>query len=619
MLPGHRLSTLSLKSVALSDRFWLGCQQAMSSAGLMHQWKMCEDTGRIENLRRCARGDAGEYAGKRFNDSDVYKLMEACAYALSVNSDHPVKAKMEAVIDVIAEAQMDDGYLNSYVQVMIPEHRWRNLNGMHEMYCAGHLIEAGVAYYSATGERKLMDVGVRFADHVMSIFGPGKKLGYPGHQELELALVRLAGATGEQKYAEFAKWLTQARGTRPSPFEKELADSEVSGLLDGVAPLYIKNGKYDGAYAQDDVPLARQDRAVGHSVRAMYYYCGAVDCLGDDPPTMDAVKKIWDGLVSKQMYVTGGIGSSHRNEGFTIDYDLPNVDAYAETCAAIGLVFWGWRMYLLTGDTKYVDTLERALYNAVMSGVSADGKRYFYENPLESDGRHSRKPWYECACCPPNIARLVMSIGQYAVAASDCEISVAMPLAGRYETDCGTLSIKSNYPWGGSYILTVEKADGLKRVSLRRPEWADGIAIEVNGESTDSLSIDREWKDGDTVRVAVGMPAQWVESHPDVLTNAGRVALQRGPVVFSLEEHDLGAAPHLWSADTTQAVKTVEDSALGTVNLIAEGSLGHTSESALYSPAGEMQREPKSATFVPNYTWANRGANSMIVWVLRES
>ncbi len=617
-----RLRSLPLKSTTLTDSFWSAWQCQMSSTGLVHQWKQCQDTSRLENLRRCARRENGGFQGLRFNDSDVYKLLEATSYAISIGLANGLEAMVSEAIDLISASQQADGYINSFVQLSCPEMRWKSLSALHEMYCMGHLIEAAVSHFEATSKSRLLDVAKRCADHIMAQFPASGPPACGDHQELELALVRLSDVTGEEKYGDYARWQVQSRGTRPSRFEAELQDPAVVALTPGVKPLYIKDGVYDGAYAQDDMPLARQTRAVGHAVRAMYFYSGAVDTLADDEPTMTALHTIWDGLVSKQMYVTGGIGSSGRNEGFTDDYDLPNIDAYAETCAGIGLVYWAWRMFLVSGEGKFIDVLERALYNAVLSGVSESCDRYFYDNPLESDGRHERQPWFTCACCPPNIARLVMSIGQYAVASDEGTLYVAIPISGRYSSKAAEVAIEGDYPWTGDFSLRIARCDGLKRVALRRPDWAGSFAATVNGVNVESrvekgfIVIDREWRQGDLITVSCPMDAKWSAAHPSVQSCAGRTALQRGPLVYCLEQHDLGAAPQLWSAHVTSPVGVVRSSTgFGTVLLDAQGTLDTVAGSELYGPYDRSSTVARTARFVPYFTWANRGPNAMLVWV----
>ena len=354
-----------------------------------------------------------------------------------------------------------------------PDYRWKNTNSLHEMYCAGHLIEAGLAHRTATGSPFLFDVGRRFGDHILSLFGPGKRETYPGHQELELAFAALSKATDNSDYAELAQWMILTRGSRPSPYEAEINDPEVKRLASAAADLYFKNGQYEGGYSQDHKPLIESDRAVGHAVRAMYYYCGAVDCCYGSPGVSSALDSIWENLISKQMYITGGIGSSGSNEGFTVDYDLPNLNAYAETCAGIGLVFWAWRMHLATGKAVYIDVLERALYNAVLSGISLSTDHYFYDNPLESRGANVRQAWFSCACCPPNLARLLFSVQQYAISLRGEAAYLNIPLAGVYKVGGGDLKITSRYPWRGDFSLRFNGAGSLI-VKVRKPEWCVG-------------------------------------------------------------------------------------------------------------------------------------------------
>jgi DUF1680 family protein len=613
-----RLKTVPLRNARVTDRFWSEWQENMARTGIPHQWRQCVETGRLENLRRCARGESGGFVGYRFNDSDVYKLLEATSFAFALGmGDHLLETAGEA-IDLVAAAQMPYGYINSCVQLSFPSMRWRSLNAMHEMYCIGHLIEAGVAHFEATGKTRLLDVARRAAEHVMSQFPLGGSPVYGDHQEIEIALARLASATGDGRYLEYAAWQTSSRGSRPSPFEAELEDPEIVALTPGVKALYTKDGAYDGAYAQDDMPLAQQTRAVGHAVRAMYFYAGAVDSLERDETAMDALRRIWNGLVSKQMYVTGGIGSSGRNEGFTDDYDLPNLDAYSETCAGIGLVYWAWRMFCVDRDAKYIDVLERALYNAVLSGVSPSCDQYFYDNPLESDGRHERKPWFACACCPPNIARLIMSIGQYALVSGDASVFVAIPIRGSYKTNAAEVEIDGDYPWSGDYTVRVIAATGLRRLALRVPSWSTSFTVTVNGQNAEShvengfLVIDREWAEGDEVTVACPAEPRWVRAHPSVLSCAGRVALQCGPLVYCLTRSGAPTVPHHFVVDPNSPVRQGRQlSAKGRAMTSSTGDLYNFDQQSLHTQA--------SGSFIPYYTWADAGPTTMQVWLRDQS
>ncbi len=591
--------------------------------GLRHQWEQCSATGRLENFLRCGRGERGGYQGYRFNDSDVYKLIEATAYGSLIGLSHSVSRFLGEAVSAIRSAQMDDGYINSHVQLTYPENRWRSHNSMHEMYCIGHLIEAGVAMHVCSGDKGLLEVAQKAADHVCLEFGPEAQLAYPGHPEIELALAALSRHVGDRRYAKTARWMIESRGRRPSVFETELLDEEVARLSPGSKPLFFHDGVYDGAYAQDDKPLRDQTRAVGHAVRAMYLYCGAVDTLSDDVRIARALASIWNNLVERQIYVTGGVGPSGNNEGFTDDYDLPNKDAYAETCAGIGLVMWAWRMFLWTGETKYVEQMERTLYNAVLSGVSLSCDRHSYDNPLESDGGHERKPWFECACCPPNIARLVLSIGKYCVAEGDTRIFIAMPVAGTYQTSSATIEVIADYPWSGDYEIKVLEARGLGSIGLRVPEWSWGTEVSVNGSlvGADPVGgacfLERDWASGDRVSVSCKMPCQWLVAHEKALSCAGRVALRRGPLVYCLEEADLGCAPHHWSADTEGGVGVSSSSLDPRVctTLEVAGYLDQRAASRLYSVSSGSDPVPKTARFVPYFSWANRGSGGMQVWV----
>lgn len=609
-----RLKTVPLRDARVADGFWSEWQRNMARTGIPHQWRQCAETGRLENLRKCARGKSGGFVGYRFNDSDIYKLLEASAYAVEIGLGDHLGSQIGEAIDLTSAAQMPDGYINSCVQLSFPSMRWRSLSAMHEMYCVGHLIEAGVAHFAATGKTRLLDVARRAADHVMAQFPIGRQPVYGDHQEIEIALARLATATGEQKYLDYAAWQTASRGSRPSPFEAELDDPEIVALTPGVKALYIKDGRYDGAYAQDDVPLVQQTRAVGHAVRAMYYYAGAADSLAHDEPTMDALRRIWDGLVSKQMYVTGGIGSSGRNEGFTDDYDLPNLEAYSETCAGIGLIYWAWRMFCVDRDAKYIDVLERALYNAVLSGVDPTCTSYFYDNPLESDGRHERKPWFACACCPPNIARLVMSIGQYAVASDDASLYVAMPIGGRFKSPCAEVEIAGDYPWSGDYAIKIVDPMGLSRIALRHPSWATSFTALVNGLPAEGrvengfLVFDRDWATGDEVRVDCSAEPRWVRAHESVLSCAGRVAMQCGPLVYCLSRSGAPVAPHHFAVDPAPPVRQGRQ-------ILVQGRALTPSSLDLYNFDLQSSYTQGSGSLVPYYTWADAGPTAMQVWL----
>ncbi|HEY8360970.1 MAG TPA: beta-L-arabinofuranosidase domain-containing protein, partial [Ramlibacter sp.] len=522
--------------------------------------------------------------------------------------------------------QQPDGYLNSWYIRMQPGKRWTNLRDCHELYCAGHLMEAAVAYHQATGKRKLLDVMIRYADHIDQVFGPkpSQKQGYCGHEEIELALVRLARETGEQRYMDLAKFFIDARGQQPHYFDLE-------AKARGDDPSRFAHGTFE--YNQSHLPVRQQTKVVGHAVRAMYLYSGMADIAaeyGDDSLT-DALEILWDDVTGKQMYVTGGIGPAARNEGFTDYYDLPNDTAYAETCAAVGLAFWASRMLGRQPDRRYADIMEQALYNGALSGLSADGSRFFYENPLESHGHHHRWDWHRCPCCPPNIARLVASIGTYMYGVADNAVAVHLygESTARLEVAGTPITVTQNtqYPWDGAIRMTLNLSQPTRfTLSLRIPGWCTAPEISVGSErmATDTvgalgyLAIEREWRDGDSVDLVLPMSIAMLRAHPKVRQDIGRVAVARGPLIYCLEETDNGG--HLNAivlGSATEAVKTQPipefDGALS-VSMAAlrtetGGWNGH-----LYR-ADPPKSSPTEARFVPYHLWDNRNPGEMLVWV----
>jgi DUF1680 family protein len=593
----------------------------MVETGLPHQWRMCEETGRVENFRRAAQGGADGHQGYCYNDSDLYKWAEAAAYAVQADPSVLVRAELAEFAGLVESAQGTDGYVDTYFQLGRMGQQWRSLTSKHEMYCLGHLIEAGVA--CATVEPRLLSAARRAADHVASVFGPGRRLGYCGHEEIELALCALSDCTGNPEYRSLARWMTERRGERPSPFEMEMADPEARELATGYARLVEPQGVYDGSYFQDDRPLAEQTAPVGHAVRAMYQYCGALDA--DPAAWLPALRLIWDDTVRSRIYVTGGIGSAPGIEGFGPPFDLPNRGAYAETCAAVGLVFWAARMSRATGDSRYADWLERALVNAVLSGASLSGDRYFYENPLASAGDKERRPWFDCACCPPNVARLLLSVGRYLVWADERSVSidvgaslsfVAWPGGVRTEVE-----VRSDWPWGGSVAVAVRPERAVRfALRLRVPDWAQGVEARLGsqrlGDVGGRIEVEREWSGGEELQATFARLPVWVSADPRVTDTVGRVCLVDGPLVYCLEEVDLGAPATSFEADVAALVapdSAVSDEVRG---LMVKGSLIESpTGGGLYFPLADRTRFAQMARFVPYYSWANRGAGSMEVWV----
>ncbi len=560
-----------------------------------------------------------------FWDSDLGKSIETVAYSLYRRPNPKLQARVDEIIDMYEKMQDADGYLNAWFQRVQPDRRWTNLRDHHELYCAGHLIEAAVAYFQATGKRKLLDIMCRYADYLTKTFGrgEGQLRGYCGHEEIELALVKLARVTGEKKYLDLCKFFIDERGTEPHFFTEE-------AIRDGRDPANFIQKTYE--YSQSHAPVREQKKVVGHAVRAMYLYCGMADIATEynDDSLTAALDTLWDDLVTKQMYVTGGIGPAVSNEGFTDYYDLPNESAYAETCASIGLVFWASRMLGRGPNRRYADIMEQALYNGAMSGLSLDGKTFFYENPLESAGKHHRWIWHPCPCCPPNIARLLASIGSYMYAVSDDEIAVHLygESQARFEIG-GTaigLSQKTRYPWDGAigFDVTTDKPAHFA-IALRIPEWADGAKLKVNGEAIDLASgtvdgyarIDRDWTTGDHIDLDIPLTPRALFANPRVRQDAGRTALMRGPMVYCVEETDNGDGLNgiRLTRPVSQATTAKTENLGGAVAL----DLAVTRDRADWGDAlyrtTPPEAEETTARFVPYSFWDNRSPGEMLVWV----
>lgn len=640
-MPFHRrMSRIPLRDIRMTDGFWAPAQKLVREVTLEAEWRQIEGTGRLQNFLNAsgagreerpaeaalcdqtigvAAAEGAGFTGRYFNDSDVYKWCEAVAYALAPGPNSKLQQMLDVAIRAIEQAQEPTGYLNTFFQLRHPQLKWRNTVSMHEMYCGGHLIEAGVALFESTGDRRLLDVATRWADHLMSVFGPDRRLGYPGHEEVELALLRLAKATGEAKYREMARWLVESRGRRPSPFQEEYQDSEAMT----VSPWAERLMGPEGEYAQDHLPIREHTEIVGHAVRAMYLYIAATELAEGDEELARAMERIWDNLTRKRMYVTGGIGPSGENEGFTADYDLPNLSAYAETCASVGLVLWGEKLLHMTGASDYADVIERALYNGAMAGISASGDLFSYTNPLESRGRDKRVPWFDCACCPPNIARLIGSVAWHVAAVSDGAFWIHFPAGFGAQVVLNGVRVRveleSDYPWSGVATIRVEPERPVQfELRVRIPDWADEVHTELPGLQQEAdweagyAVFRKEFRPGDALRIDFGMAPQWIEAHPRVMDDLGKVALLRGPIVYCAEEAELGFAPQLFSPDCEAQVAPEGQ------DLRVEGyrELDEFPD-ALYAPLGSVGAVPAEARFIPYHRWGNRGPTMMQVWFRR--
>lgn len=592
----------------------------------------------IANFKVAAGEEDGHFYGMPFQDTDLAKWLEAVAYFLARNKNETLQAQADWAIDLIAKAQEADGYLDTFFTLTAPDKKFTNLAECHELYCAGHMMEAAVAYYKATGKRKLVDVMLRMAHLIDSKLGreAGKLPGYPGHEEIELALVKMYEVTGEEFLLNLAKYFIDERGQSPRYFEVELARNGGKAFFDALT----RGGMhaYGPAYFQTHLPIRKQKEFLGHAVRCMYMACGIVDVAREtgDQTLLAAAKTLFENMRLRKMYVTGGIGSAVAGERFTAEYDLPNDSIYAETCASIGLVFFMRRMLQLEQDSKYADIMERALYNTCLASTSLDGKNYFYVNPLEvtpdiihgnpglSHVRPVRPQWFGCACCPPNLARMIAALGENIYCTTDDTVYLHLYIANETRLHVAgqdvRIAVETDYP----NVLTakVMPSAGKYAVALRIPDWSrDHFTLQVNGKDADYTMangyavIDTTWTDGDVISIAFHDVVMRVYANSNVKFDVGKVAIQYGPIVYCLEEADNGKnLPSLYLPRDAEFTKTWKPEKLGGImEITAEGSRIPASDALYtYSP---LPAQPATLTFIPYYVWANRGENEMTVWV----
>ena len=625
LMAQQQLTPVSYEKVKITDAFWSPKISTVASVTVPVCIQQTEVvTPRIRNFEKVARRKGEKHEGIYYDDSDVYKALEAIAYSIKTNPNPALEKKADEWIDKIAAAQEPDGYLNTYYSLVGLDKRWTDME-KHEDYCAGHLLEAAVAYYNTTGKRKLLDVAIRFADHIDATFPKQNRHWVSGHQEIELALVKLYHTTNNKKYLELSDWFLQQRG---------------KGYGKGV----IWDQWKAPEYCQDQKTIEAQSEITGHAVRAMYLYTGAADVASVTGNTQytNAMKRVWEDVVYRNMYITGGIGSSGKNEGFTIDYDLPNEQAYCETCASVGMVFWNQRMNLLTGESKYFDVLERSLYNGALAGLSQSGDRFFYGNPLASNGGYGRSEWFGTACCPSNISRLVASIGQYIYATSSDAIWVNLFVSGSTVVPVSknniTVTQQSNYPWDGKMTIMVSPDKKVKHaVKVRIPGWAKGepapgetyryltvpnkFSLMLNNQPADYKMengyavLEREWKKGDVITLDLPMDVQRVVATDKITADKDRVALERGPLVYCLEQTDNNNNVfNIFLPDDATVQATKNESLLGGIVVLnATGSVAEASADGL-----SVSTKTKTVTAVPYFTWANRGNGQMQVWLPRK-
>ncbi|MCX5646658.1 MAG: glycoside hydrolase family 127 protein [Phycisphaerae bacterium] len=624
----YNVKPVPFNEVQVRDGFWTPRLQISRTVTIPYCFEKCEETDRISNFEKAAGLRQGKHEGIYFNDSDVYKVMEGAAYSLQVHPEAMMRLYLDKLIVIMAGAQWEDGYLYTFYSVpqKQPEKRWTNEKDMHEQYCMGHMLEAAVAHYQVTGNKSFLNVATRCADYICQTFGPGRRTDPPGHQEIEIGLCRLYRVTGDSKYLDTAKFLLDQRGRTGNRGPKG-------------------DGKLYGEYAQDHIPVVEQTQAVGHSVRAMYLYTGMADvaALTGNMDYIKAIDAIWTDVVSTKLYVTGGIGAAAGSEGFGGRYELPNLTAYCETCASFANIFWNHRMFLMHGDAKYLDVLERTLYNAALSGISMTGDRFFYPNPLESTGGHERSPWFGCACCPSNVARFIPSVPSYAYACKGNDVYVNLFIGGKATVETATNKVlieqETEYPWKGDIKIAVEpEKSGTFAVYVRIPGWArnepvpsdlykfedtvsDEPVLKVNGERvTPSVEkgfarIERPWQKGDTIDLHLPMPVRRIVAHAQVKADRGKVALQRGPLVFCLEGPDNdGKVANLVIADDAP-IKTEDRPDLLNRVMVLTGTAQVAKRT---TGGGVVAAGTRSFTAIPYYAWAHRGRSPMTVWAARE-
>lgn len=620
---GYPIDPVPFTSVKVTDNFWGQRLQASREVTIPLAFSKCEETGRYENFVKAAHpNDTYKVEGFSFDDTDVYKTIEGASYSLQTYPDKKLQKYIDSVLVIVAGAQEPDGYLYT-ARTMNPKHphnwagkeRWVAVENLsHEFYNLGHMIEGAVAHYQATGKRNFLDIAIKYADCVCREIGngPQQKKYVPGHQIAEMALVKLYMATGDKKYLDQAKFFLDTRG-------------------------YTSR---KDAYSQAHKPVVEQDEAVGHAVRAVYMYSGMADvaAITGDSSYIKAIDKIWDNIVSKKIYITGGIGARHAGEAFGNNYELPNLSAYCETCAAIGNVYMNYRLFLLHGDAKYFDVLERTLYNGLISGVSLDGGSFFYPNPLSSNGKYSRKPWFGCACCPSNVSRFIPSLPGYVYAVKNDQVYVNLYLSNKAELKVDKKKIlleqETGYPWNGDIRLKITQGNQDFTMKLRIPGWVRGnvlpsdlysyadnqkpaYQVSVNGQTVESdvndgyLSIARKWKKGDVVEVHFDMIPRIVKANPKVEADHRRVAVERGPIVYCAEWPDNRFNVHSILLNQHPQFKVTDKPEL----LYGIRQITTDAQALSYDKTGKLVTKDVELTLIPYYAWAHRGEGDMEVWL----
>lgn len=628
----RKLAPLPMNRVELHDAFHRPRQDVNRIGTLPHLFRLFEEGGRFSLYGEHPSKDV-DY--KIYWESEIAKFIEAASFSLSCQYDARLDALLDRVIADLTSIQQPDGYLNAYITFRKPDKRWKNLFVCHELFNAGTLAEAAVAHYNATGKRTLLDPICHYIDHIDTVFGPeAEKLkGYCGHPGIEMALVTLHGLTGEQRYLELSRFFVEQRGQQPNWFEREDNSDTEMYWVEMLRKYYRRHNRDFYEYNQSHRPARQQREAVGHAVRAMFFYSAMADIAGrfGDDGLYDACLALWDDVCNRKMYITGGVGSEYDIEGIGPAYRLPNRDAYAETCAAAGLVFWNHRMLNMTGDSRYADVIERVICNLLPASVSLDGKSFYYENPLESDGSFARSATFICACCPPNVAKLYASLGGYLYSCGAEELYVHQYAQSTAEAAVAGVSVAvgqtTGYPWDGRIAITLQPDRPVEfALKLRLPAWCRKADLAVNGAPVEItglmdrgyITLRRPWNAGDEVVLHLDMPVDRIWANPLVRENNGCVALQRGPVVYCLEEADnLRDLNRLvLPKEAALAVEHRTDLLDGVPVLTGEALLQKAEgwEGGLYR-AAPPDGEPFRITAVPYALWANRGKGTMRVWI----
>ncbi|HDX9064810.1 TPA: glycoside hydrolase family 127 protein [Klebsiella michiganensis] len=643
---------VDLHKLKINDPFLGQYQQLVRDVVIPYQWDALNDhieeadpSHAIENFRIAAGRQEGEFYGMVFQDSDVAKWLEAVAWSLCQKPDPGLEKTADEVIELVAAAQCEDGYLNTYFTVKAPEERWTNLAECHELYCAGHMIEAGVAFFQATGKRRLLDVVCRLADHIDSVFGPGDNRlhGYPGHPEIELALMRLYDVTQEPRYIALVKYFVEARGTQPHFYDIEYEKRGKTSYWNTYGPAWMV---MDKPYSQAHQPISEQPVAIGHAVRFVYLMTGVAHLarLSQDEGKRRDCLRLWKNMARRQLYITGGIGSQSSGEAFSSDYDLPNDTVYAESCASIGLMMFARRMLEMEADSQYADVMERALYNTVLGGMALDGKHFFYVNPLEVHPKSLkfnhiydhvkpvRQRWFGCACCPPNIARVLTSLGHYIYTPHDDVLYINLYVGNSVEIPVGNealrLRISGNYPWQEQVKIVIDSSSPVNHtLALRLPDWCDKPQVTLNGAPVTQdvrkgyLHISQLWQEGDTLQLTLPMPVRRIYGNPLVRHQAGQVAVQRGPLVYCLEQADNGEQLHNLQLPRDARFSAVEGKGIFARKILLQApgykqtAKDAENQALWHYDRAPSSRQPQVLTFIPWFSWANRGEGEMRIWV----